>query len=116
MCVGIAPSKTLAKLANHLAKQRPEYQGVCDLSTMPPGDVSRLLGRIDVGEVWGVGRHIGARLRERGIATAEALRQTPPKWLRAQFGVVMERTGNELRGLSCQASSAARIHTIMIPE
>lgn len=103
VCVGIASSKTLAKLANHLAKQRPEYQGVCDLSVMPDHEVSQLLGTIEVGEVWGVGRNISARLHDMGITTAEALRQASPKWLRAHFGVVMERTVNELRGMSCLA-------------
>lgn len=103
VCVGIASSKMLAKLANHLAKQRPEYQGVCDLSAMPEHEVCHLLGTIEVGEVWGVGRNIDARLRDLGITTAEALRQASPKWLRAHFGVVMERTVNELCGLSCLA-------------
>ncbi len=54
-------------------------------------------------EVWGVGRRIGAHLHKAGIKTVKALREAPPLWLRAKFGVVMERTGNELRGLSCLA-------------
>lgn len=103
VCVGIGPSKTLAKLANHIAKKQPAFVGVCDLASMPAADMDALLAQIEVGEVWGVGRKIGERLRAAGIATAQALRMAPPKWLRAEFGVVMERTGDELRGVSCLA-------------
>jgi DNA polymerase V len=101
VCVGIAPTKTLAKLANHIAKKRPVFNGVCDLSAMPAGEQDALLATIDVGEVWGVGPRIAPRLKTAGIETVRALRDASPAWLRAQFGVVMERTGVELRGLSC---------------
>ncbi len=60
-----------------------------------------LFKRIDVGEVWGVGRRIGARLHEMGIDTVQALMAADPRNMRAQFGVVMERTCAELRGNSC---------------
>ena len=103
VCVGIGPSKTLAKLANHLAKTQPEMAGVCDLAAMPQAQLDAYLAKIEVREVWGVGRRIGAHLHEAGITTVMALREAPPLWLRARFGVVMERTGNELRGLSCLA-------------
>ena len=59
------------------------------------------MAKIDVGEVWGVGRRIKQRLNTIGIHSVLDLRNTPPKTLRAQFGVVMERTGEELRGVSC---------------
>ena len=101
VCVGIAPTKTLAKLANHIAKKRPIFDSVCDLATMEEGDVNALLSSIDVGEVWGVGRRLADQLRETGISTVQQLRQSSSSWLRSRFGVVMERTGNELRGLSC---------------
>lgn len=101
VCVGIAPTKTLAKLANHVAKKRPECNGVCDLSAMTEDDISRLLAGIEVGEVWGVGRRIAALLQDMGVATVQQLRASDPKWIRAHFGVVMERTANELRGISC---------------
>lgn len=103
VCVGIAPTKTLAKLANHIAKKRPQFNGVCDLAAMPAGEQDILLASIDVGEVWGVGPRIAAQLRAVGIDTVKALHDMPPVWLRAHFGVVMERTGVELRGLSCLA-------------
>ena len=103
VCVGIGSSKTLAKMANHIVKKQPAFAGVCDLASMPAAEVDALLAQIAVGEVWGVGRKIGERLRAAGIATVQALRTAPPKWLRAEFGVVMERTGDELRGISCLA-------------
>lgn len=103
VCVGIGPSKTLAKLANHNAKKNPQFNGVCDLVSMPQVQMDSLLAGIGIVEVWGVGRRIGLQLHAAGIKTVKALRDAPPSWLRAKFGVVMERTGNELRGLSCLA-------------
>ena len=103
VCVGIGPSKTLAKLANHIAKKQPQFNGVCDLSSMPQAQADLLLANIGVVEVWGVGRRIGLQLHASGITTVLALGKASPSWLRAKFGVVMERTGNELRGISCLA-------------
>ncbi|MBI1891258.1 MAG: Y-family DNA polymerase [Burkholderiales bacterium] len=103
ICVGFASSKTMAKLANHVAKKHIDLNGVCDFTTMSENEISRLFSSLDVGEVWGVGRRIGERLHAMGIHTAQALRQASPKWLRAQFGVVMERTCDELNGISCLA-------------
>ncbi|MDP1558469.1 MAG: hypothetical protein Q8L82_06130 [Nitrosomonas sp.] len=55
VCVGIGSTKILAKLANHVAKKQPEWQGVCDLGTLSEPALNDLLARIEVGEVWGVG-------------------------------------------------------------
>ena len=103
VCVGIGPSKTLAKLANHIAKKQPQFNGVCDLASMPQAQTNLLLANFGVAEVWGVGRRIGLQLHAAGITTVQQLREASPSWLRAKFGVVMERTGNELRGISCLA-------------
>ena len=103
VCDGIAPSKTLAKLANHIAKKRPIFDSVCDLSAMPKQEIDAIFSTIDVGEVWGVGRRIAEHLQAAGIDTVARLRDASPEWLRSQFGVVMERTGNELNGISCLA-------------
>lgn len=62
VCVGIGPSKTLAKLANYIAKKQPQFNGVCDLSSMPQAQIDLILAAIEVGEVWGVGRRIGLQL------------------------------------------------------
>jgi len=103
VCVGIGPSKTLAKLANHVAKKNSSFNGVCDLASMPLPEMDALMAGIEVGEVWGVGHRIQAHLHAVGIRTVRDLRDTPPPWLRSRFGVVMERTGSELRGISCLA-------------
>lgn len=103
VCVGIGPSKTLAKLANHIAKKNPSFHGVCDLASMDPAQRDALMAAIGVGEVWGVGGRMNAHLQTAGIRTVKDLRDTPPAWLRSRFGVVMERTASELRGISCLA-------------
>lgn len=103
VCVGIGTSKTLAKLANHVAKKFPLFDSVCDFTTMSSARLRWLLIRVDVGEVWGVGRRTGARLHDMGIHTVQDLKDAAPRDMRDQFGVVMERTCLELRGLSCLA-------------
>ena len=103
VCVGIGPTKTLAKLANHVAKKRPQYDGVFDYGLLSTSEQSTLLESIDVGEVWGVGGRITARLNRRGITHVLALREADPKILRREFGVTLERTLRELRGESCLA-------------
>ena len=102
VCVGIAPTKTLAKLANHCAKKGlAGADGVCDFTTLNPGALSHLFARIEVGEVWGVGRQIKARLAAMGIQTVRQLRDADAETIRARFSVVLERTVCELRGESC---------------
>lgn len=103
VCVGVGHSKTLAKLANHVAKKFALFDGVCDFSTMSPARSHWLMSRIKVGQVWGVGRRTGAQLHALGIDSVEALKEASPRMLRTHFGVVMERTCNELRGISCLA-------------
>jgi DNA polymerase V len=101
VCVGIAPSKTLAKLANHVAKKQKQYHGVCDFNAMTARVLDNLLAKIEVGEVWGVGRRSAERLQQMGIATVLELKYSPFKRVRAEFGVVMERIVAELNGEAC---------------
>lgn len=102
VCVGIAPTKTLSKLANHCAKKNfAGVDGVCDFTTIPPDDLTKLFGKIEVGEVWGVGRKITAGLGAMGIYTVSQLRDSNAETIRARFSVVVERTVRELRGVSC---------------
>jgi DNA polymerase V len=103
VCVGVGPTKTLAKFANHLAKKNPQFEGVCDLHVIPRPERVRWMSSIEVGEVWGVGGRIARRLEVMGIHTVLDLRNASPKEMRRHFGVVMERTCNELRGISCLA-------------
>lgn len=101
VCVGIASSKTLAKLANHVAKKQAQFDGVCDFNAMAEPDLDGLLARIEAGEVWGVGRRSTSRLQEMGIATVLDLKRASPKRIRDEFGVVLERTVAELNGVAC---------------
>ncbi|EML0289511.1 translesion error-prone DNA polymerase V subunit UmuC [Vibrio cholerae] len=99
VCVGIAPTKTLAKLANHAAKKYPATQGVVDLTN--PDRQRRLLALVPVDDVWGVGRRLSKRLNALGIITALDLANASPRAIRDQFSVVLERTVRELNGESC---------------
>lgn len=101
VCVGVGPTKTLAKFANHLAKKNAHFNGVCDLHAMTRPERQAWMGQVDVGEVWGVGPRLHKRLAAIGIHTVLDLRNTAPKALQGAFGVVMARTCNELRGVSC---------------
>ena len=101
VCVGIASTKTLAKLANHVAKKRPQYEGVCNFKMMPAARIDEILSSIEVGEVWGIGRKLTAHLQAGGIHTVKQLRDFDVSRLRKRFGVVMERTVRELRGEPC---------------
>lgn len=101
VCVGVGPTKTLAKLANHIAKKHPRSRGVFNYNDLTDEQQMRLLGQIDVGEVWGVGRKLTKRLAEHGINTVQDLRTAHAPTLRAEFGVVMEKTQRELQGVAC---------------
>jgi DNA polymerase V len=101
VCVGIGPTKTLAKLANHVAKKHPRSKGVFNYNDLSDAQQTKLLSQIEVGEVWGVGRRISARLVEHGINTVQDLRVAHTGTLRAEFGVVVEKTQRELQGVSC---------------
>lgn len=99
--VGIAATKTLAKFANHCAKKRPEFAGVCPLFELPSADIDRLLAWAPVGEVWGVGGRIAARLGDLGICSALDLKRATPARMRSAFSVTLERTVRELNGEVC---------------
>ena len=101
VCVGFGATKTLAKLANHVAKKTPATHGVCDLTSVSPEALLQVIGDLPVDEVWGVGRRIAPRLCEMGIHTVGALRAADPAWIRQRFSVVLERTVRELNGEAC---------------
>ena len=102
VCVGFGSSKTLAKLANHAAKKNlAGNDGVCDFTAMSPAALDALFSRIEVGEVWGIGRKIESGLEEMGIRTVLQLRDSDAELMRTRFSVVVERTVRELRGVSC---------------
>lgn len=101
VCVGIGSTKTLSKLANHCAKKRPQYKGVCDFNAIAPDDLNAILASIDVGEIWGVGRKLAPRLQALGFNTVLDLKHANPERLRQQFSVVMQKTIHELNGIVC---------------
>ena len=98
-CVGIAPTKTLAKVANFIAKKRPGYRGVCDLRSSRVR--AELLPTVPVEEVWGIGGASAAKLAKLGIQTAADLAALEPDDARALMTVTGGRTVYELRGISC---------------
>jgi len=103
VCVGIGSTKTLAKLANHIAKKHPQFDGVCDLNAMAQAERDAWLSNIAVGEVWGIGPRLAPRLNAMGIHSVQDLRVSDAAALRSQFSVVMEKTIRELNGTVCIA-------------
>jgi DNA polymerase V len=96
-CVGIGPTKTLAKLGNAAAKKNPLFDGVADLRDEPIRDW--VLERFPVEDVWGVGSATARKVKDLGIHTAAALRDMPVKQARSMGTVVLERLVAELRGV-----------------
>lgn len=101
VCVGIGPSKTLAKLANHVAKKHPKSKGVFNYNLLTAAQQDSVLRNIEVGDIWGIGRKLSVKLADMGIESALQLRDADPMSLRSKFGIVMEKTIRELRGEEC---------------
>jgi DNA polymerase V len=107
--VGFGSTKTLAKLANHVAKTADRKVGtypsqlaqVCNFGALSRRELDELMQATEVGEVWGVGKKTSARLNEGGIRTVLDLINADVTTLRKQFSVVLEKTVLELRGTSC---------------
>ena len=99
--IGIGTTKTLAKLANRIAKKDPSAQGVYRLPTLE-SERTGTLAATAVEDVWGIGRRWAKRLHEIGIRTALDLSRVPPIEIRRGFNVIAMRTALELRGTPCQ--------------
>lgn len=107
--IGIGPTKTLAKLANHIAKTAERKPGsypeelaiVCNLSSLATSDLDALLAATDVAAVWGVGRRIGEQLQDAGVKTVLDLARMSTATIRSRWSVVLERTVRELQGEPC---------------
>ena len=107
--IGIGPTKTLAKLANHIAKTTehkpgsyPEHHAqVCNLGDLESTERDALMLATEVGEVWGVGRRLSAQLKEAGIHTVLDLARLDPTTVKRRWSVVLERTVRELQGTDC---------------
>ena len=108
-CIGMGTTKTLAKLANHIAKTAERKPGVypaelaqvCNLSALAPEAMKAVLEATDVGEVWGIGPRIGSGLKEAGIQTVWQLIQLEPATIRRRWSVMLEKTLRELQGTPC---------------
>jgi DNA polymerase V len=109
--VGVGGTKTLAKLANFVAKsadRKPgsypaEFARVCNLAALPASDLDAVFAATELGEVWGIGPRIGAQLREAGLKTVLDVVQLDPAMVRRKWSVVLERTVRELQGEPCIA-------------
>ena len=97
--VGVAPTKTLAKISSHFAKRHKGYKGVCMMDTEEKRIKALKLTPID--EVWGVGRKLVPKMRDWGIATAYDFVQRPEEWVSSRLGVNGLRTWKELQGVEC---------------
>ncbi len=94
--IGIGLTKTLAKVANRIAKK--SASGVCNLAQLNTDDI---LDSMAIEDIWGIGRRYAKSLRSHGIQTALQLRDADPTWAKQTYSVVMQRTILELRGHSC---------------
>ena len=99
--IGVAPTKTLAKIASHFAKKYKGYKGVCMMET----EAKRLkaLSLTPIDDVWGVGRRLAPKMHEWGIETALDFTERPERWVSEKLGVNGLRTWNELNGRPCVA-------------
>lgn len=97
--VGVAPTKTLAKVANRFAKKDPATGGVCLL--LDETSQRDALGRMELTDLWGIGSRLARRLEGLGIDTPLKLRDADPHFMRGHFSVLMERTIRELQGMPC---------------
>lgn len=96
--IGIAPTKTLAKVANRIAKKYPEkFQGVCALDTSEK--IEKALQWLEIGDVWGIGRRLGNKMKDAGVYKAADLLKKPEIWVRKLMGIHGVRMINELKGI-----------------
>ena len=97
--VGVAPSKTLAKIASKLCKQYPKLRGGCYMHR--PQDIEKVLRKFPVEDVWGIGRRSSAKLQSIGVRTAWDYAELPENTVSRMFGVTGLRTWRELHGQPC---------------
>ena len=107
--IDFGQTKTLAKLANFIAKTADRKLGsypaelarVCNLAALPAADLDAVLATTAVGEVWGIGRRIAQQLNDEGVTNLLQLVQIDPATVRRRWSVVLERTVRELQGQAC---------------
>ena len=101
--VGIGATKTLAKLANRLAKKHPDFRaaGVCNLQDLSPMEQADYFTELAVEDVWGIGRQWSTKLHKLGLKTVADLQRADVQTIQRQFNVVLAKTVMELNGISC---------------
>lgn len=97
--IGVAPTKTLAKIASHFAKTYKGYRGVCLINT--DAKMYKALELTPIEDVWGVGRKLAPKMKEKGIMTALDFVNRPREWVQANFNLPGVRTWEELQGRAC---------------
>lgn len=97
--VGIAPTKTLAKVANHIAKNSEKYDGVFQLTGRK--EIEEALSKLSPEDIWGIGGRTATKLKRAGIRTAAGLKNADINWIKNRFGINGIRTVYELKGYSC---------------
>ncbi|MBI2356943.1 Y-family DNA polymerase [Candidatus Dojkabacteria bacterium] len=102
--IGIAGSKTLAKLANHLAKKEPLYGGVMDFNMLLDWEKTDVFKRFPVQEVWGIGYRSSKKLNSLGVSTISDFMKMSSSWVRSHMGVTGFRTQQELFNIDCDCS------------
>lgn len=107
--MGIAGTKTLAKLANKWAKHNPAFDGVCHWDAVPAAQRERLMAGLSVIELWGVAARLTNRLNGQGIHSVLDLARADPVRIRDRFSVVLMRTVLELQGTPCIPLEEERI-------
>ncbi len=96
--LGVAPTKTLAKIASKLCKQYPALKGCCVMQR--PEDIKTVLSKTDIDDIWGIGRNTAAKLSGYGVFTAQQFADKSEGWVRYHFNLPVWRTWKELRGES----------------
>ncbi len=99
--VGIAPTKSLTKIANEMVKKEPQFGGVLDLTRLSDQEIDEILARVTIEDVWGIGPKYALFLRNYGISTAKDLKYADEKWVRRHLTVTGARIVFELRGIAC---------------
>ena len=101
VCIGIGASKTLAKLANYIAKKNLAFQGVCNFNAMAIQEQNKWLHKIKVGKIWGIGKQLSPKLQQIGVYNINDLKNINPRILDLKFSISLKKTVYELNNIVC---------------
>ena len=109
VCVGIGKTKTLAKLANYIAKKYNVYEGVVSFEGPYRKDLEQIMIETSISNLWGVGGRLTKKINELGIYSIWELKLANPKWIKQLFGINIERMVYELNGVSCYPVTSKKL-------